>query len=539
MIGVLHTIGNVAATVILGAYLVVLVIQVIVALLWILVPSLKPRAKASQLNDVIMTALARHDPFARFAGVMTAIGALVAWPIVVNVGFLMVNRKTDTELAARLALRPADLRVAVYNLCLLILILGLAWLRLGPDPLLLVYVELIVIATVARHLSYLVGPLLSRLRRSRIDPRTYFFAIAASDIATFVLGISALFESGQRLHPTIHDVGHAALDLLTFNNIVDLANQSIGHAPIIVISLLVYAVILKSLATYSEFTRTDDDILNVASAFAVLGDFRRARGWLAKERGRTNSSFLWRSIIEVGMRDFAKGLDFGRQYRRAIGEDDDLNATLVQTWGATLVVALDATVRLQFMEQEIQWHAADITIALQIDQTLGLSLIPAEDLVSKVLPKLDKDHYPIARAILLIHGDEFDESQKLLDSARPGSEIEEVLRILLLGELEAVRLVAGDSKPDQVKQFLEEWHKRQFPTVKELSLPLRAPWRSSALYSVAGFNAMVGRFVDYDYEGMPRVSAELAGDLLQLMNELAEGEGELQQVLSIRSKLAG
>ena len=222
MIGLLHGFAQALATGLLAAYLVLMAVNLISGI----APRLRrwsmPAARQSKLNALFQLRSSGVGPLSFLAAVLKSFAWQIGWPaLAIPMYKMLAGRKTDAEFSARLALSPQDLRVAIFDLALMVVVLTLVALQLGWYPLELATVGLVLAATAARHLGYLIGPLLPMLRRSRLNPVTNFFGIAVADVSTLIVGIAALFDSTVPLHPSLNDLAKAALDLVSVNKLIE------------------------------------------------------------------------------------------------------------------------------------------------------------------------------------------------------------------------------------------------------------------------------------------------------------------------------
>lgn len=534
MRAILSGVGQVVATALLAAYLLAIVYSMVSTFVPRIRRATIPEARRSKLNTLLKVSAGDQNLLAKFNSVMIGFGWLVGWPALTFQLFsLMKARDTDAELNARIALSPLDLRLAIFNLGAIAVVLALAALNLGWFPLQLATLVLIVAATATRHLSYVFGPLLERLRQSRLDPVNTFLMIAAADIGTFILGVAALFEAQVRVHPSLNDVANAAIDLVSANNLggitklVGLPQQRPASLPVALLSLLIWAVLVKSVLTRNQFQRTNDEIRRLALNLAIVGDFQAAETWLRSETDRVPTSWVVRSVVAMGQGNFEKAREHRARANQQLGEYEDTESVLFILWATSLPLKLKVETRVAFIAQEIEWKASDANLSAQVPTTATLKLVPLDQLVSAFMDKLTEQRYPLARSALLLANQEFDAAAGILERATPGSDIEEVIRLISLCRVKVVQAPDGEEA-----EVMQAWRTQTFPTVTEISLKLAQPWRSVAVDLLAGLHgllALISRNLGQ--------ASNPADYLLDLIKDLEDRPGQADKAMRFSNML--
>jgi hypothetical protein len=230
-----------------------------------------------------------------------------------------------------------------------------------------------------------------------------------------------------------------------------------------------------------------------------------------------------RTAIELGTLKFDSALERGKEWHRALGESDSLDAVLPAMWGLTLLLPWDSEQRSAYLAKELDWGAADATVVAHVDQCRGLGLIDLRELASTLSGRRHEVTHPLTEAELRIATDDIDGAMAILQQARPGVEVEEVLRLLLLFQLQASRT---QETKDARTAFFKEWNKKAFPEMRDLAIQLAQPGRHTVLTLLVN----VWHVVAYS-EAESETRARLMGDLMSLCIDLEETEGELDKYI--------
>jgi hypothetical protein len=418
--------------------------------------------------------------------------------------------------------------MAFGGLLLVVVAILAATIGAGWHLLELTTVVTVAIGTGARHLAYLIGPLFTRLRRSLLDPLPTFAVVGLSDASTLVLLVASLSESQLTLRVSPNSIAKAALDLVTLNNIGGLWRQPITAWPVAALAILFFTVIIKSLVQLNQLRRTDDDFLTMASNLAKVGDYPAARKWAVRGQSGGPRSHEVRTQIDLATLKFDSALERGKHWCRALGESDSLDAVLTTIWGLTLLLPWDPEQRSSYLAKELEWGAADSTVVAHIDQCRGYGLIDMHGLASTLSGRSNELTHPLTVAELRIGINDIDGAIAVLQQARPGVELDEVQRLLLLFQLETSRQETGTDR----SAFFEEWNKNTFPEVRDLAIQLAQPGRHSVL------TMLVGAWVSIAYAVAETEAVwALSTNLIDLCYELEETEGELDLYLDAHDKI--
>lgn len=519
----------------LGIYLLSLILSLGRTLISWVVGSLRPgTAWPSQASDVVVVIQPQGRVSAFLMRVAWFYVYSASWPVMRPVLTRFNRYPSEIQRQARLAISPIDLRIALFDVSLIAVVIGLAVIRLGWDQLELWALAAVFGAVAARLLSYLVGPLLPRLRKSSLDPEKYFLAIVAVDFAALSLGVAAVFEAHLLLRPTPDNLIQAAIDILSLNRILPIPSPPGPHAPVYVVSALFYGVALKSLfvaLTRGGFDRSAEECCDLAFAYAQLGDYRQSRSWLASVHRHSTETHLVSAAVEVGLGNYDEALEYGRQASTGRPGDDETDAALRAIWRASLSLPLEQSTRLQFMSREIGWRASDATIAIQIAQCGAFGLIGTDDLGSTFAERLNERDFPVSRSLALSLANDLTGAIRLLEKATPGSEIEEAMRLIYLPTFRVLSTLKHLQGPDaevELSAAFAEWVEKEFSSLRSACLGLGLAWQSAALSLLIYFRTLTALIAPHLHGSKDEIGEAMAR-LDELIHELEKREEEVNR----------
>jgi hypothetical protein len=508
MTDVLHTLARIVVSTILVYYLVEAVLDMGLGMLRTVYPSRVPRSRQPQL-DIAFKALVRQGLLrSKLLGVLTAL-QVSAWPVLFSLNRVHRARANNVQFGAKVALRPIDRRVAIFNLGLVIVVIVLAKADIIWHPLINPIVILILIGTAARHLSYMFGGLPERLRASRYNPYASFLVIAVCDACTLIGTVAVLYYSTAASEVSPTTLRSTALGIFKFEELIDTLGQRPSQLIIAMLGLLYYSELAKSATTFKQFERTDQDVRRIATALVMTGAYGEARVWIEKEQQRSADSFAIRAGIELGCDNFEEATDYMRRNRRAAGEDESSDSMLLHLWAITAWVPLDPAARLTLVERCIALDASDAVIAMEIAETVGLFRVPPEKVTAALLARCPEQRYPLARAFLMLQNDDPHEASQILERAKPGLEIEELVRLNLICVMAALD---SHGTTETRRDLINRWHADYFPDVYDLVKSLGKEWRYLAMLSLLALQQVVSLT-------NPGVAAEIKQLALEAVND--------------------
>lgn len=413
--------GLVAGNSISILYLSVAVVDLLAKLI-----QLRWRIPSKQVElDIIIRHITTPGRLTRITQFLLIPQVEVAWPVLIKEQILFSERTSDLEFIARLQLRPVDIRMAGFNPVVLAAVAVMGTLNLVWHILILLIVLAVLVAIVARHVTYFLGTLPERFRRSVRNPYGSYVILAACDAVSLLLCITLLHSSSHQLHLTWPIAKTSALDLFTLRQIPEIPTLKRGDALVSLIGLLFYSAILKTIFDRAQFKRTDDDLRALAASSVVIADFGKARKWLSEEEQRTAASYTIRAMIELGSGDFHKAEVQVRNNLRLSDRVEDPDSVSQSMSGLTLSVPMSLELRVSYLKYTVSTYTSDVLTLMAIDQTIlgpRQSNQPALDLsndakefASQLLDACSEQDYPLARARLMTLKDDWGEAIGILE----------------------------------------------------------------------------------------------------------------------------
>jgi hypothetical protein len=391
-------------------------------------------------------------------------------------------------------------------------------------------------AIAIKLITYIAGEVIQRLRRTPASPFLTFVALGVLDAVSLILCITLLRTEDREWTDGISDAAKSLFDVP--GNLADLASMSFGELLTAGLGLLFYTAYLKSVVNPAAFRRTDDDVQVLASLYVYRGDPEQAEYWIQKESKRSAESFTIRARIAIASGRFAQATENMSRSLRAQGEPDggeECGVALLEAAAWTTMPAAswrDLIVHLQRTKTSDSVTSLFVGVAAV---TLGSE---AKDVVHELLGATSPHDYPLTVSVLQATDGDFAAARMTLSSARPGSEIEEFLRLVRTCVLVCVDPTVSDG---ETRDFLALWFDHEFDTVAALGASLRAPSRSVAAASLVELEVVLGLFLDLygAADPFPADRAEAARQRVSaLAAELADSAQSLAQFRRIRRAIA-
>jgi WD40 repeat protein len=411
----------------------------------------------------------------RLIALLAAVQAVVAWPVGNLIIRRMAGRTSNLELATWLQLRPRDRSYALFSAALMVSISLLAVANLVWRPFLVVIPGLIVFGTACRHLSYLLGGLPARLRKSQWNPFQTVLIIAACDGVALVLAASLLLAPHSGAYLTLHDLRTGAFDLLAFRKLASLLHDSVGQVVIAGVGLLFYASVAKTLLTPSLYSRNGSDYSAVALALLLQGEIYNARSWALKDKDGSLLSLQTRAYVELADDHFEQAVKYATARQRIKGEDDSIDSALMYLFPLVLILA-DERELLQFIDNCLDVGASDANVALCLTNSLNTGIIDTDTLTA-LEPRLPEDTYPLSRSLVIGNSGDLDSARAILGRARPGTEIEELIRLISLSQLDGADPQISE-KEQRARQ--RQWAADALPLIHDAVQDMPQQWKKAA-----------------------------------------------------------
>jgi hypothetical protein len=522
--GIIHSIISVVCNIILIIYLAAFVLDILARMTPVSKRLIPPSQQATL--DILVREMATPSRTTRITTFLQIPQVELAWPILVKKQSLLSTRTNNLEYNAGLQLRPLEVSMAGFNLVLLGAVTVMGQLNLAWHILLLLTVAAILVAIVSRHISYLLGSLPERFRRSASNPYRSYVILAACDALSLLLSISLLRSWNHQFHLSWPIVKSSALDLFTLRQISEIAStHNHGEALISLIGLLFYSAILKTIVNLEQFKRTDDDLRALATSNIMMADFGQARKWLSQEQQRTSASFDLRARIELAAGNFSKAADQVRDSLRLSDKDDDPDSVNRVMSVLSFAAPMSLQLRISYVRYIINSSRSDILTLLAIDNSIVGLRPPSESQLklsveakeyAQLLADCPEEDYPLSRARLMAMNEDFEEAIGILERAQPGSEVEEIIRLTSACIFECAN---PNVNMDHTRSYVERWLNESLPVVKDLSAGVPVNDRPV----VVSFMVLLSNWLDFlEIQGSKAV--------LDLATPFADSAGQLQRM---------
>lgn len=447
----------------------------------------------------------------RLTNLLLTVQLMAAWPVLGQAGGRMLGRETNLQFRAWISLELIDRLCALFDALLIIAVALLVHIKGIGEPVALTFAAVVLAGTVFRHLSYLLVGIGDRLRLSKWAPAKILALIAVSDAITLLLIVSLAlhFHFGDILSWSL--IREAAAELYGFANLPSLPEEPPLNVAVALLGLLFYSAVIKTIFSPKTFGREDADYGKVAWSFVCAGEYAQAGAWLRKQQEINIVTFNVRAAIGMATGDFAQALSSAVNAQNSRGEDATTDAALLRLWGLRMMaLPPDEDRTVAFLDQCLQRQASDTLLCVTFANSVSSGLLSLERL-PEILGRLDADAYPIARALALAWLDEPLAARQILEGASPGSEIEELLRLLYSAEL---NLIDSRLTDDARLEFLNDWLRDEFPVVEELSWEIPEPWKRSATTSLASFANLVANISPGAEVTAMRLVRQLSADVM-------------------------
>ncbi len=422
----------------------------------------------------------------------------------------------DRERAAAAQLRPTDRAFAIFSCVLMAAIAALASGNLVWRPFLLV-IPIVTFAGVAsRHVSYLMGGLPDRLRRSVFNPFVTVAVIAACDCVAIVLAASILLSPRAGVDLRFSDLRTGVLDLLAFRQVPSLIHDTPGQIIVAGAGLLFYVTVVKALLSPGQSARQGSDSSYVAFAWQVLGNLPAARKWSLQDKSNEPMTLEVRASLSLARNDFGQAMAYGEAVQRAKGEDYSVDSRLLLLFsiGAASLQFRQNGPFNEFIRNGTDAGASDAAVSVCIANAVVFEVV-APTITSSLLNTLPEDSYQLSRSTVLLLEGETERARVMLQELTPASEIEEILRdsrLLKANELDSSLPAAEQSARRQ------QWMTESLPALRTAVQRLPFHWKK-LIAGELSFDARLLRAYD-----QPEISQQLESLVVDLAPEVIPDE---------------
>jgi hypothetical protein len=450
-----------------------------VAVIWI--DALQVAKTRTRPHEAMMAARAGGAKSSWFDRVRGRVGhhleaaeVLLHWPAAVidtlRRGRAVVRSPMHTDAAYRLD--PPDLSSSAIALGLILAVAGV--LVLGtPSPLFAKSFLMVLVSGIAvRHARYLVtgSSLPESLRRSRYKPYLGYFLVLCADIIGVAVAL-CLIQPGVEINQlSSGDFLDSAMRVFQFKTNIPRSFRDLWRyeTVILTVGFLVSGSVVRNLIRFKEFQRTNEDYVAVAWLHNRLGEFQRAREYIAKTGTRLESGVSADVLALMGLDELERAhktvIDFlpAREYPTGSDSAWMFMASLGQ------MGAVPKLVRQRMVDLMLASDASDMAMlsAVGFAQQAGADTL---GLIGELASKADK--YPLTLADLHVHAGNLGTATALLDNATLPSPTEQIVR-------ENIRFwhSLSDATAEEERQAIERWLDQGFPLIRKLLPEVVSYW---------------------------------------------------------------
>ena len=514
-------------TILATALVILYAVGVLVDLVstWIFLRHPKILAAMVPSQDESVDILLRHvNPRRRLQSIANIVllpAMAIRWPY----GFLDYQvlrvRKNNLQYSARRQLRSDPLTLALQGLSAVLVLGTFGYLGLVWEPLLMSVVAFILVAIVLKHASYLPGSLLESLRRSLSNPFLVMVAIALIDAVALSCSLAVLKayrgNSTVRL-PLVVESAAGLFDVP--GNVKDLTELSVYQVPVAVVGLIYSAALIRSVASFQGFKRTDEDIYSIANALVNTEQYKKAEKWVSEGRVPTPGSFFLRARILFTKNDFEKGFDYIRRGREMLGLDTSTDGVVSETVDILALTPLPDSTHLALARYLSNGMYSDVYVSMILEYQLN-RIRDVERFLTTVKPLYLENRYPITRAVLYLGEGHHAEARDILKHALTGPAFDEIFRVL---REYFYTLISDDLTDSEVRAFIAESGLRPFQLVRDLEGDLGDAQRVAATASLLLVEGVLKALMDED----PGIAIDLRF-IDQVARDVARSEEEYQR----------
>jgi hypothetical protein len=283
---------------------------------------------------------------------------------------------------------------------------------------------------------------------------------------------------------TERDITLAAEGLFRFRELTRLLSGvqlSFTEVMIGLAGLLFYLALLRIVLRFKDFRRTDADYHWLASRHNMLGDFAKALRYLANVKSRTAETEVIHIIGLLGVNQIGRAEERTKVLISQNGEQPTIDSIFQIMLDACFLAPIPEGIIASLISAAVENRVADF----RLQDAVWFFLMSYPQSATSVENALlqHKDGFPLAYARLLILLDRPSDALHLLEKATPGTELEELIRLVM--QLQ-VCLLNPDTSRDEDTQTFQIWAESNLPTIRDLLANLAQPWEKAIAFGQLG-----------------------------------------------------
>jgi hypothetical protein len=411
------------------------------------------------------------------------------WPMglyAVISGLSRPNSLNMTQIQAHESLQGKSHKLGPVVLGLVIFVYLFAWLQPSTIYWGRIFLAILALNTIARHLTYAVHPLSlpTQLRRTVGSAYLTFVMIAISDLCVLVLTFNAIENWGGG---TIGSLAEGSLEdlkgivsALFFGHTYELLSKiASGYTPAVKEVLLpsvgaLYSYnLLETAYKFGDFKRNDADFMAVAQANTILGKYNDALGMLAQVKDKGGTWYGSRSIAYLGVLQVNKAWEDIKQsliVKRMDNENRDITKEdiFLEGFGHSIMANLPTEARIAWLRHGIDSNLGDLFVACGLNtMVFGKSEIPSAETIFNTTAVAAA--YPLSNVVLLISARDSDVAKANLDQIHPTGLSQTLFHQLLILQ---VNLFDSKTSEEQDSLYFSNW------SASTLKLLTEIDWKS-------------------------------------------------------------
>ncbi len=505
----------------------------VVGRLWIRNEIAKSRSLKDQIVSSYHEALARpqlltkaRETIASIAGMLAAV---VAWPATILAGFdLAFFRKRFNNEPVHIksylvsqSLRLLDFHHSAFALIVTLSMYAIAIAGGSGHGYGRAFIMVMGSSVVLRHIRYSVVTegLPIGLRRLSTNPYLVFLLIAVCDFLTLTLSFAILTADTVSLAFDQQHLLATAISLYRFQELIRiLSGQALSFAQILtgIAGLLFYLALLRIAMSFRDFRRDDEDYHWLAARQNMLGNFAAGFRFLRRVKSITKTT-EWHAVTSLlGLNEIERAERRAQSFLIQDGVSPTSDLTFSLMAHASFYAPIPDDSVLSLVRHGLEKQVSDIILQDTTVVFASNSKPVLEGLVEIFTPLHSK--YPLTSAQLMILTNDNASAITLLDQAKPGSELEEITRLVM--KLRATVADPTTTDEEDAEAFLH-WIETTFPTIRELLPSLLQPTDKIIAFGQLAVLKKIATIL-----GQERVQEQLTFILDELKEQLSGQTGE-------------
>lgn len=445
--------------------------------------------------------------------------ASLAWPAILLYSIWKCRTFTPVSPLRRIAMVRAKNILIPYEFFLICATSVFTWIIVGTllirgemgryGSLLVGLLSLFVTGRLIVH-ALTVRTLLHLNRSAPGHPHVRFFVMGL----VYALMIVAVFLPRQPSFPAFYEsLGATISAIFAFTNLRSWQSLNLNNllsVQMAVTGFLFYIIIFRSLLRRSEFRRTEQDIVVIADALSMKGDFMKALSWLKKAPASSTPVIFQRANALMGVNEVESATALMCIVIPALHQElDKLGASAhIMLLGAARQYPFPrASVRALFNamvhEQPREVHV--FASLMHLEELYGADFVNRE-LDMKGLATTCPATYA-ARLLRLGHRKESEEYIRKVDRTEPENDA-------LCRVLELWSLLEQETNADDRRQWVDIWLQDSMPVIRKAIAGIHDTWVKAYGFIVIALLAHIAKDIGSEYsEHLKHAAREVADNI--------------------------